>query len=257
MLSPRQKEILSLIRNQGAMTIEQLSARFDLTTQTIRRDINSLSDLGHVRRFHGGVDLPIEGRNISASARALLNNAAKRAIARQVATTIEPGSTVFLGIGTTVVFVAEALKEHTDLTIVTNNLDVALTLCDSKQLEVQVTGGVMRHDDRDMVGLETIRFFEKFHASHAVLGAGSLSPSAGLLDFSYDEALITNVLIANSRRRILVADQTKWSRSAAVKVCPLDRIDMFFTDRLPADPEIAEALAQSQIEIRICGDARL
>jgi len=252
LISPRQREILTLIKKDGAQFIEHLADRFDLTTQTIRRDINTLCDLGYARRFHGGVDLPVEGRNISANARFELNSGPKRQIAERIAAEIEEGSTVFLGIGTTVQFVAQALKNHRDISIVTNNLDVALALCDSKQLEVHLTGGTLRHDDRDVVGLEVIRFFEKFHATYCVVGAGGLSATNGLLDFSYDEAMITNAIIENAQTRFLAADVSKWTRAAAVKVAPFDKFDKFFTDRLPPDSTIAERLAASGVETVFC-----
>ncbi|MDO3436713.1 DeoR/GlpR family DNA-binding transcription regulator [Rhizobium sp. CBN3] len=253
-ISSRQREILALIETEGVQYIDDLARRYDLTTQTIRRDINALCDLGHARRFHGGVDVPVEGSNISLNARAQLNRRAKRLIAKRVVADIGPDATVFLGIGSTVQFVAEALRDHHGLTVITNNIHVALTLCESPSVEVHLTGGLLRHDDRDVVGSDVIKFVEKFYATYAVVGAGALSPVNGLMDFSYSEAQITNALLENSQTRLLAADVSKWTRHAAVRVAPFNKINRFYTDRLPPDPSVAAVLAESSMEVVTCGE---
>lgn len=253
MLSVRQRDILALIETSGTQSIDGLAARFDLTTQTIRRDINTLCDLGFARRFHGGVGVPVEGRNTSINTRATLNSGAKQRIARRIAAAIEPGSTVFMGIGSTVQFVAKALADHKGLTVITNNIDVALTLCEAPQIEVHLTGGVLRHNDRDIVGADVVRFFEKFYASYAVIGAGALHAGNGVLDFSYDEAQIAAALIENSRTSILAADVSKWARDASVKVVPFSKLSAFYTDRLP-DSHAAAALAAAGTEVVLCDE---
>lgn len=253
MLSGRQRDILALIETEGAQYIDHLAARYAVTTQTIRRDINALCDLGYTRRFHGGVDAPVEVRNISINARSILNSGAKRRIAHRIATTIEPGATVFMGIGSTVQFVAEALRGHNGLRVVTNNIDVALALCNAPQIEVHMTGGLLRHNDRDVVGADSLLFFEKFYATYAVVGAGALDPEKGLLDFSYSEAQTTTTLIENSRTRFLAADHSKWTRDASVRVAPFSRITTFFTDLLPDDGLAAAALSAAGTDVIACG----
>jgi DeoR family glycerol-3-phosphate regulon repressor len=252
-LSDRQRDILSLIETDGAQYIEKLAARYHLTTQTIRRDINALCDLGFARRFHGGVSVPVESRNTSVNSRAALNSAAKRRIAKHIASAIEPGSTVFMGVGSTVQFVAQELRDHQELTVVTNNIDVALTLCDAPRIEVHMTGGLLRHNDRDVVGADVLRFFEKFYATYAVIGAGALHPMNGVLDFSYSEAQITSALIENSRTQFLAADFSKWTRDASVKVVPFSKVGFLYTDRLPTS-EAEQALRIAGTELVLCDE---
>jgi len=253
MLSDRQRDILTLIETEGAQYIEQLAERYELTTQTIRRDINALCDLGFARRFHGGVDVPIGASNISVNARAALNSGAKRAIGRRVAAAIPSGSTVFMGIGSTVQFVAQAMRDHAALRVVTNNIDVALTLSDAPQIEVHMTGGLLRHNDRDVVGADVQHYFDKFYASHAVIGAGALHAAKGILDFSYSEAQVTMKLVENARQQFLVADVSKWARDASVRVVPFSAVSHFFTDRLPEQDQVRDALAAADIYLELCG----
>lgn len=233
MLSDRQAEIAARISREGDQYIDDLAQRYGLTTQTIRRDINVLCNLGYARRFHGGVGAPVERRNVSTHERFKLNVAAKRAIALRVAADIPEGATVLLGIGTSVQFVAEALRDHADLSVITNNLDVVQALSGAAQINLQLVGGHYRPGDRITVGSEALRYFAKFRATCCVVGAGGLHPEAGLLEFTQDEAELTNAIIESAEQRFLVADHSKWGRPATIKVAPFTRLTRFYTDRLP------------------------
>ena len=255
-LSQRQEDILTLIAAGGAQQIDALARRYGLTTQSIRRDINVLCARGLARRLHGGVDLPVIPQNSPVNARAAQQSGAKRRIGERIASEIPNGSTVFLGIGTTVQATAEALREHAGLVVITNNLEVALTLGQSADIELHVTGGVWRTDYRDVVGLDAIRYFEKFHATHAVVGAAGLSPVTGALEFSHQDAQITNAIVENSRMRYLAADATKWDRAAAVvRTAPFASFSAFVTDRLPEAQAGREALTVSGLQVIVCGEA--
>jgi hypothetical protein len=144
------------------------------------------------------------------------------------------------------------LREHEGLRVVTNNIDVALTLSEAPNVEVHMTGGMLRHNDRDVVGSDALRFFEKFYASYAVIGAGALDPTKGILDFSYSEAQTTTTLIENSRLQFLAADVSKWTRDASVRVVPFNRISSLFTDPpTRAYPRFVELGAQVGEELGV------
>jgi DeoR family transcriptional regulator, glycerol-3-phosphate regulon repressor len=254
-LSTRQRHILALIEVDGAQQIDGLALRYGLTTQTIRRDINALCDAGHARRFHGGVDLPVMSRNISVNVRSQLNSGPKRRIASYIGSQITAGSTVFLGIGSTVQFVAAALREHADLTVVTNNIDVALVLGNAPNVELHLTGGIWRANDQDVVGPDAVKFFGKFYATFSVIGAGGLSAEHGVLDFSYGEAQIANAIIENSRTRFLAADFSKWGRDASVRVAPFDKFTQLVTDQAPPNVETQSRLSDSGVALVVCDRA--
>lgn len=253
-LSARQQDILARIGARGAQQIDQLARDYGLTTQSIRRDINALCAMGLARRLHGGVDLPVVPRNTPVHARAGLNSAAKRLIADWIARDIPHGATVFLGIGTTVRYAAEALRRHRNLTVVTNSVDVALILGEAEGVELHLTGGIWRSNDRDLAGMETARYFERFHATHAVVGAGGLDPVSGALDFSHGDAQVTNAILANARTCYLAADKSKWTRDAAVRVAPLSSFTTFVTDQLPAAREARDSLDRSGVRVVACND---
>ncbi len=232
-LNNRQRKIVALIKEAGLQSINDLSDHFGVATQTIRRDINALCDRGLARRVHGGVVPPSNPVNLNFHARRLLNEPAKRAIAQAVANHIPNGASVMLGIGTTVQYVSQALLGHSDLTIITNNLDVASILCGAASAEVHLVGGVLRPDDRDVVGPETARELGRYIADFGVLGAGALDPTHGVLDFKPEDADIGRTILGHARQRLLAVDHSKWSKQASNRVCSFDQIDRFFTDQLP------------------------
>ena len=233
-LTERQHTILEWIRQTEHLEVELIAQRFDVTTQTIRKDINQLCEYGLLRRRHGGVSLPSSVTNLSFTSRQIINQHAKQRIASHLASLIPDNASVFLGIGTTIEFVARELSDHKGLTVLTNNLNVASLLCNSPSIQVMVAGGQLRHNDHDVVGEETTRFFSEFHADYGVIGTGGLDIRHGLMDFDVREAAVSRAILSNCRQRILVADQSKWGRNALAKIAPLTQIDLFITDHLPA-----------------------
>lgn len=235
MLNERQREILTRIEETGLQSINHLSDHFQVATQTIRRDINDLCDKGLARRVHGGVVAPSLPENLTFHARQVLNEAAKRRIAQEAARVIPHGATVMLGVGTTVRYVAEALLDHADMTIVTNNLEVAMLCCGASSAKVHFAAGELRAEDRDIVGSRTLAEYRRYSASFGVIGAGALSESFGVHDFKAFDAELGQTIVASCERTLLVAEHSKWDRIALHKVAPFEAIDTLITDELPAD----------------------
>ena len=132
--------------------MEGLAERFGVTLQTIRRDLSELADAGKLDRVHGGAVLRAGVANIGYAERRLMNADAKAAIGRACAATIPDNSSLFLNIGTTTEAVARALLHHRNLTVVTNNMNVANILAESEGCDVIVAGGVLRRSDGGLVG---------------------------------------------------------------------------------------------------------
>jgi DeoR family glycerol-3-phosphate regulon repressor len=141
-LNHRQQDILQRVRQTGSVAIEELASQFDVTPQTVRRDINILCESGLLRRFHGGAGLPSSVENIAYPTRQVLHHEEKRRIGRLVAQHIPDQSSLLINLGTTTEEVAKALVDHADMRVITNNLNVALLLSDNPSFEVIVAGGV-------------------------------------------------------------------------------------------------------------------
>lgn len=249
-LSQRQQQILQRVQQQGFVSIDDLVASFNVTPQTVRRDINALCDLGVLRRFHGGAGLPSSVENMAYPARQILNLEEKQRIAQLVAQHIPDKSSLFINLGTTTEEVAKALADHTGLRVITNNLNVATLLSDKPGFEVIITGGLVRHRDRGVVGEATVDFIKQFKVDFGVIGISGIDLDGTLLDFDYREVRVSQAIIANSRNVLLVADHSKFSRSAMVRLGHISEVNMLFTDDSP--PESMDAvLAAAEVQVLI------
>ncbi|MEZ9925608.1 DeoR/GlpR family DNA-binding transcription regulator [Vibrio breoganii] len=251
-LSLRQQQMLEMISSQEYCSVEALSEHFSVTTQTIRRDINELCTLGYAQRHHGGVGLPATLANRSYISRVSTNQDEKRAIAREVVQKIPDGSTVFLGIGTTIAAIAEQLFNHTQLRVVTNNFQAAHILSQYDHIETWMPGGRLRSTDGDIVGEEVSRFFEQFVADIGIVSCASVSQVRAVsshlsdsnpmnemeiaMEHELREAQVSQAILANSQQKWLVANSSKWHRKANARVAELDYFDRVFGDRTKSLP---------------------
>ncbi len=204
-----------------------------MSVQTIRKDLNELSDLGVVRRVHGGITLPTQSRNLSFTNRQVINLEEKKHIAKLAAAQIPNGSSLFLGIGTTPGQIAEHLIYHTGLKVITNNLNAALALCGNPNIETYMVGGRIRHTDEDVVGEEATSQFRNFQVNYGICGVAGISESGDLLNFSTEESYLFKAILENSEKSILVADHHKFLRSAPVKSGHLNDFDLMLSDSIP------------------------
>ncbi len=249
-IGKRQEEILELVRPQGFVSIEDLAKRFGVTPQTIRRDINTLSAMGLLRRHHGGAGLPSSVENYAYTARKVLCLQEKKRIARMVARHIPNRSSLFINIGTTTEEVAKVLLDKEMLRVITNNLNVAAILSGNENFEVIVASGVVRNKDRGITGHATIDFIRQFKVDYGIIGISGIDLDGTLLDFDYREVGAAQAIIANSRKVFLAADHTKFGRNAMVRMGHIREVDAVFTDRRPPEG-IADLLAAADVELHV------
>ncbi|MFT6772573.1 MAG: DeoR family glycerol-3-phosphate regulon repressor [Paracoccaceae bacterium] len=249
-ISIRQMQILDLAREAGHVTVDDLSTRFSVSAQTIRRDLTDLCDRHELARTHGGAMLPSGAINLAYDARRDHARDEKERIARACAAAIPDGCSLFMNIGTTTEAVARALLHHQDLMVITNNLNVAMTLSANEGCEVVLAGGVLRRADYALVGEATTDFIRQFKVDMAIIGASAIDPDGSLLDYDYREVRVAQAIIQNARRVCLAADASKFTRTAPVRIASLRELDMFVTDAPP--PAAAAALcAETNVDLVI------
>ncbi len=232
----RAKAIIEMVRTGGFMTIDALAEHFGVTPQTIRRDVNQLSERGLLRRLHGGVGLPPLGENLAYPARQVLNLEAKQRIARCLARDIPNGASLFFGIGTTPEQCALALLDHANLKVMTNNLNVAMIFCRNAGCEVTIAGGRLRNLDRDVVASEAHGFFPRYSVDIGIFGVGAVADDGTLLDFTPDEVAMRSSLMRHCRQRLLVLDHSKFGREATVRGGDISEAHAVYTDHaVPED----------------------
>jgi DeoR family transcriptional regulator, glycerol-3-phosphate regulon repressor len=234
-LSPRQQQILLLARSSGTVGVDELSAHFDVTPQTIRKDLNELCDARHLTRTHGGAMLSSGVENVAYESRRQIAATEKQLIGRRAASLIPNNCSLFINIGTTTEEVARALVHHEGLLVITNNIHVATILSPVLKIEVIVVGGMVRKADGGIVGETAVDTIKQFKVDHAVMGVSAIDEEGALLDFDYREVRAAQAIISNSRNVILAADGMKFMRSAPVRIGHMADIDVFVTDRLPPE----------------------
>lgn len=249
----RQSEILKLARDQGKVVVEDLASHFAVTLQTIRRDLTELCDAGQMTRVYGGAIMSSGVVNIGYEDRRALNADEKDRIGRLCAEAIPHEASLFLNIGTSTEAVARALLGHRNLLVVTNNLNVANILAANPSAEVIVAGGVLRRADAGLVGDVTLDMVRHFKVDFAVIGTSGLDEEGDLLDFDFREVRVSQAIIKQARRTFLVADRSKFHRSAPVRIASLAEVDVFFTDAAP--PDTVRALCHGWgTEIAVTGE---
>jgi DeoR family transcriptional regulator, glycerol-3-phosphate regulon repressor len=235
-LTSRQIDIMEAARESGRVMVEDLARRFEVTPQTIRKDLNDLCERRLLNRVHGGAIISSGVENLSYEARRFVAAAEKRSIGRAAAELIPDQSSLFINIGTTTEEVAMALANHKNLMVITNNLNVAMQLYRQPSIEVIVAGGAVRQSDGGIVGAQAVDLIRQFKVDTAVIGASAIDRDGSLLDFDHREVRIAQAIIENARRVVLVADSSKLERSAPVRIAHLTQIHAFVTDSLPSEP---------------------
>ena len=247
-LKVRQAKIQQLVHAKGFVTIEYLARKFNVTPQTIRRDINILTGKGMINRYHGGAGVDSSIENVAYKERKVLCYKEKQKIAAMVAEQIPDHASIFINIGTTTEAIAQALCNHKKLRIITNNLNVAGILSTDSNFEVIVAGGLVRHRDCGIIGEATIDFIQQFKVDYGIIGISGIDVDGTLLDFDYREVRAARAIIDNSRKVFLAADHTKFGRNAMVRLGSIEEVDALFTDTEPPAP-LTEIINDAEVRL--------
>jgi DeoR family transcriptional regulator, aga operon transcriptional repressor len=249
----RRDRMLSLLREQEFVRVSDLAARFDVSEVTVRGDLDSLHRRGQLRRVRGGAvpravpptERQFEEAEIAAAAQ-------KRAIARLAASTVQPGDTIVLDVGTTTTALAQALAARRDLedvTIFTSSLTIALALeVAEPRLTVVVTGGTLRKKQHSLVEPLAGLVLDTINASTAFIGCNGVDVERGVTNVNLPETEIKRLILRASQRRVVCADSSKLGQVALAHVCDLDEVDTLITDDR-ADPDLVAALRETGLEV--------
>ncbi len=229
----RREQIAQIVTERGSVTVGSLAELLDVTTQTIRRDIDKLCEGDTLRRRHGRVELEAEQLNTPFDERAGTNLAGKRDIGEAAVELIPDGATIFISIGSTPLSVARALRRRKNLTIITNNLSAAMALSDEQSNRIILPGGEVRLPDRDILGGDVIEFFGRYRAEFAIFGVAGVAEDGSLLEFHSDEVRTRERIRENAQVSILVLDCTKFGRLAPAAGENINDIDHVVLDRMP------------------------
>lgn len=249
-LNQRQQALLTCVQREGFASVDKLAALFQVTPQTIRRDINLLADLNMLKRYHGGASLASSAENMAYNTRQSLHQEEKRRVAALVAQHIPDHATLFINLGTTTEEVARALSGHRNLRVITNNMNVAGIMKNYPGAEVIVTGGVVRERDGGLTGDAAVEFISQFRVDFGIIGISGIEPDGTLREFDYREVRVSEAIIRHSRTVFLATDHSKFGRPALVRLGHLSEIDVLFTDS-PVPEEMAATFEKVHTKVLV------
>lgn len=248
--SLRHKQIIALVNQSGYVSTEELVAVLNVSSQTIRRDLNELAEKNQIRRHHGGAASPSNTENSDYSERKQFFLEQKNCIGRKVAEMIPNGASLFIDIGTTPEAVAYALLEHHNLRVVTNNLNAAHILQQKADCHVTIAGGELRSDG-GIIGEATVNFIDQFRLDYCILGISAVESDGSMMDYDYHEVQVKRALMRNARNIMLVTDHSKFRRNAIVRLGNVKEVNYLFTDS-PLPLELQHYLNHSDVAVYIC-----
>jgi DeoR/GlpR family transcriptional regulator of sugar metabolism len=227
----RQKEILEEVRGRHAVKAEDLSTRFGVSVETVRRDLRQLAEKGLLERVYGGAALSlISPYEASFDQRRSNFRAQKAAIASLAAAFLEGGETILIDVGTTCHEFAKAIPASWSGRVITNSVLAAVELVDRPDVEVVLAGGRLRPGDLACSGHYAGKAFDDFFVGLAFVGSGAVHPTAGLTDYHPDEADLRRDWLTRVGRAYLLADSSKLGEIAPCRVSPMERFTALVTD---------------------------
>lgn len=244
----RLDRVRQILRKRRVVGIAELSLEVQVSQATIRRDLNHLQSLGEVRRVHGGV-VCIEGRLEEPlfDDKTAIRAKEKLQIAQAALAYLQPGETIYLDGGSTVLELARLLRDWSHLTIVTNSLRAVLELA-GRGPSLIFVGGELRRLSQTVVGPLTHHVLEQLYLDKAFMGTIGIAIGEGLTTTDPGEAYTKELVMRQARQVILLADSSKFDKVSFVRAGSLADVDTLITDRL-SDRKFARELRKRNIEV--------
>jgi DeoR/GlpR family transcriptional regulator of sugar metabolism len=231
----RKMTILEQLNVHGKVNAADLALLFDVTTETIRRDLDLLENEGLLKRVHGGaVKINFQVGEPPFVQRQQFQIEAKQKIAKKAAEFVHDGDTIVIGVGTTIMEFAKAIRGRCKLTILTNSVPTASLLMDSLNQglfhgKVMLLGGELNSEQHSVRGSLCEKMLDLFHVDKAFISPGGLSLS-GISDYDLEECLISKKMIEVSKEVMVLADQSKIGIEVFGKIAPLEKISVIICD---------------------------
>jgi DeoR/GlpR family transcriptional regulator of sugar metabolism len=244
-LQERLDQIVTLLQENGRVSVADLSDHFGVSAVTIRNDLTSLQQQGLLVRTHGGA-VTRSDLNMEPPAFALrkeLHRAEKERIGQAAAALIRDGDSVALDASTTAWQIARHLKDRQELTIVTNGLFIALEFLDSPSVTVVMPGGALRTASASLVGDEGACILKRYHVQKGFFGAGGFTLEEGLTDTNQYEVELKQRMVERSKEVIAVVDSSKWGQVTFASLASVEQLDQVIADNA-APAEMVAALRQ-------------
>lgn len=243
----RQSLIIAMVNQRGSVSITEMQRKLKVSRETIRRDLVLLSDRQALRKTHGGA-LSLERSEPEIALREVINVDVKRSIGRRAASLVPDGASVILAGGSTVQAVANSLLARHGLIIFTNSIGGCRKLAGHNKNRVHVLGGELDAINGATLGRDTTSMLGHYFADFVFIGAGAISPTGWLMDYSREEGELHSLMLQSARTAVVVADHSKFNRYAPVRVDNFEKVTHLVTDKRPEAP-LSQALAALPLEV--------
>lgn len=244
----RRAQILLELKFRPHVRISELAEWFNVSTETVRRDLDSLSADGLLSRAHGGASAPGHFPGFDERSRERLKE--RERIGRFAASLVAPGATLMVDSGSTTLQFARFLAiARTPCTVITNSLPVATTLGEGGVAEVVLCPGDFLASEAAVIGTETVAFLSRHRADMALIGASGLMPD-GPTESVRGFAAAKRAMVERCADRTLLVDREKFGQPGLSTVCPLGALTRIVVDRM-AEGALGEAIATEGVEIRL------
>lgn len=231
----RRNLILEQLRRDERVLVSELVKQYQVSDETIRRDLLKLEQEGLAMRSYGGAVLAEEGRTaLPYKVRKKTRVEEKRVIAALVAELIDDGDFIMLDESSTALYVAKSLKHKRNLTVVTNSVEMILDLADMEDWKIICTGGSLKKDELALYGSRVIDTIRSYHVDKAIISCTALDMDAGYTDAGEDNALVKRAMMESARQTILTVDSGKFDKTAFAQVGNLSKLTALVTDHKPS-----------------------
>ena len=247
----RRNLILEKLQAEKRVVVSELSQLYEVSEETIRRDLDKLEKEGLATKSYGGavinvsIDLPFNIRKNQ-------NVSGKQQMADIAASLVQEGDHIFLDASTTAVFIAKALKEKERLTVITNSMEILLELSDVSGWNIISTGGVMKEGYLAFLGSKTEDAIRSYYVDKVIISCKALDHEWGIMESQEAFGTTKKAMIASGREKILVVDSTKFDQTAFSVAGKLRDIDVVVTDRKRSEKWLAH-FAEEGVECRYPG----
>ncbi|MGN6803863.1 MAG: transcriptional repressor AgaR [Ginsengibacter sp.] len=227
----RRVSILNRLDLDGQVIVADLSKDLDVSEVTIRNDLKKLETKKMLVRTRGGAfKFDRVGVDIDISHKNKRHLEEKRRIGKAAAALIEDGETIILDSGSTTMELTKHLSGFKDLTIITNAINVAITLAEQKDINVIVPGGILRRNSLSLVGATAEETFKNYFCDKLFLAVDGFSMSSGLSTPNVEEAYLNKVMISIAKKVIVVTDSSKFNKRSFAVISPVTKVDTVVTD---------------------------
>ncbi|MGD8458483.1 MAG: DeoR/GlpR family DNA-binding transcription regulator [Anaerolineales bacterium] len=246
----RHQKIVDLVKDKGAVAVDELCEKFGISQSTVSRDLQILNQAGKLVKTHGGAVAISNGLAVepSVSYRKTQFTKEKQRIAIKAAEYLKSDETIILDSGTTTFWIVEHLQHLSQLNVWTNDLYIAFELIGHENVEVTMLGGNLRKKYFNTMGVLTNQLLGSIHVDRLFIGVDAINCEGGLMVYSPEEAELKRLMIKTAKETIVVCDHSKFEKMALMSICPIEEIHRVITGK-ETDPEAINEIRKINIEV--------